>query len=179
MRRPRRTACHHVSAAEASSNTITALVAGTSCPTLQFKIQTYVIKTDTTTRYDGGSCTSLQAGSKLTALSGSRPNNNEQVLYATQITIQSSTPAPAPTPAPGAPAPVTTPPAKPVTPAPAPVPVSFETTVTVSTSGLNFDTGSNTYTYVWKTDKTWTGSCRQLTLKFRDGTLQRARFQFK
>ena len=93
-----------IAAADTSGYVITSLVPGTSCPTLQFKIQTYVIKTDTTTRYDGGSCTSLQAGSKLTALSGSRPNNNEQVLYATQITIQSSTPAPAPTPAPGAPA---------------------------------------------------------------------------
>src|SRR5437868_5090674 len=96
-----------IAAAETSGYVITSLVPGTSCPTLQFKIQTYVIKTDATTRYDGGSCTSLQAGSKLTALSGSRPNNSELVLYATQITIQSSTPAPAPSPAP-APVAITT-----------------------------------------------------------------------
>jgi hypothetical protein len=31
------------------------------------------------------------------------------------------------------------------------------------------------YTYVWKTDKTWAGTCRELTLHFRDGTVAKAR----
>ena len=82
---------------------ITSLVPGTSCPTLQFKVSTYLIKTDATTRYEGGSCTSLQVGTKLTAVNGSRPNIAELVVYATQITIQPVTtppPAPAPLPAP-------------------------------------------------------------------------------
>jgi hypothetical protein len=77
---------------------ITSLVSGTSCPTLQFTISSYVIKTDAATKYEGGSCTSLKAGTTLTTLNGSRPNTSELVLYATQITIQSSTTAPTPAP---------------------------------------------------------------------------------
>src|SRR6266550_848920 len=96
--------------ASETSIVITSLVPGTACPTLQFKVQTYLIKTDATTRYEGGSCSSLQAGTKLTALNGSRPNVNELVVYATQITIQpSTTTPPAPTPAP-TPTPTPTPP---------------------------------------------------------------------
>jgi hypothetical protein len=36
--------------------------------------------------------------------------------------------------------------------------------------------------YIWKTDKTWSGSpggpCRQLVLKFVDGSALRANFKF-
>ena len=34
------------------------------------------------------------------------------------------------------------------------------------------------YSYVWKTEKSWTG-CRQLILRFTDGTERRASFKFK
>ena len=86
-------------ASETSPIVITSLVSGTACPTLQFMVSSYLSKTDATTRYEGGSCTSLNAGTKLTTLNGSRPNINEQVVYATQLTIQqtTTTPTPAPT----------------------------------------------------------------------------------
>jgi hypothetical protein len=32
---------------------------------------------------------------------------------------------------------------------------------------------------VWKTDKAWAGTCRQLQLKFIDGSTQTANFNFK
>ena len=35
------------------------------------------------------------------------------------------------------------------------------------------------YNYVWKTDKAWAGSCRQLQLKFADGSTQVANFVFR
>ncbi len=54
----------------------------------------------------------------------------------------------------------------------------IEQTVTVGGSSLSYDASSGRYTYVWKTEKSWTG-CRDLVLRFRDGTTLRARFQFK
>jgi hypothetical protein len=38
--------------------------------------------------------------------------------------------------------------------------------------------GRGTYTFVWKTEKKWSGGCRQLVLKLDDGTLHRVEFQF-
>jgi len=55
----------------------------------------------------------------------------------------------------------------------------IEQTVTAGGSALTYDPSSGQYTYVWKTDKAWAGSCRQLVLKLRDGSYQRANFQFK
>ncbi len=37
---------------------------------------------------------------------------------------------------------------------------------------------SGEYTYLWKTDKAWTGDCRQLQLKLNDGQLHTANFRF-
>ncbi len=48
--------------------------------------------------------------------------------------------------------------------------------MTAGGSSLSYD--SSGYTYVWKTDKTWGGTCRELTLRFRDGTVAKARFSF-
>jgi hypothetical protein len=53
----------------------------------------------------------------------------------------------------------------------------IETTVSASASGLSYDAASDTYTYVWKTQKGWTG-CRQLVVRFDDGTVERANFKF-
>ena len=44
-------------------------------------------------------------------------------------------------------------------------------------SGLSYDAGTQTYHYVWKTDKSWT-NCRQLVIKFTDGSYARANFKF-
>jgi sugar lactone lactonase YvrE len=50
-------------------------------------------------------------------------------------------------------------------------------TMTAGASGLSYDAASNRYTYVWKTDAAWTG-CRQLVLRFNDGSQRVANFQF-
>jgi hypothetical protein len=53
-----------------------------------------------------------------------------------------------------------------------------EQTVSAGGSGLTYDARSDTYTYIWKTLKSWTG-CRKLTLAFADGSVQEATFQFR
>ena len=50
---------------------------------------------------------------------------------------------------------------------------------TTSESGLSYDAASDTYTYVWKTDKSWEGTCRQLIVKLNDGRERVAFFTFK
>ena len=54
----------------------------------------------------------------------------------------------------------------------------IEQTVTTGNSSLSYD-GTDTYTYVWKTDKAWANTCRQLDLRLNDGTDHVANFQFK
>lgn len=54
-----------------------------------------------------------------------------------------------------------------------------ELTVAASTSSLSYDVASGQYSYVWKTDKKWVGTCRQLVLKFADASEYRANFKFK
>ena len=59
----------------------------------------------------------------------------------------------------------------------------IEETVTAGGSSLNYDAGANApfgqYIYVWKTDKAWSSSCRRIDVKFLDGTVKSATFQFK
>ena len=50
---------------------------------------------------------------------------------------------------------------------------------TANPGGSSISYGGGQYNYVWKTDKAWAGTCRQLTVKFNDGTVQIANFQFK
>jgi nidogen-like/carboxypeptidase family protein/HYR domain-containing protein len=52
-------------------------------------------------------------------------------------------------------------------------------TTTTSPSGLQYDAASDTYTYVWKTDKAWAGTCRQLTVALTDGSTHTALFQLR
>jgi hypothetical protein len=54
-----------------------------------------------------------------------------------------------------------------------------EQTVTAGSSSLSYDATTDTYTYVWKTDKAWAGTCRQLTLRLSDGSDRRAYFSLK
>jgi hypothetical protein len=54
-----------------------------------------------------------------------------------------------------------------------------EETVTAGASSLSHDPAGNQYTYVWKTEKAWAGTCRQLRLKLGDGTMHRANFMFR
>jgi hypothetical protein len=55
---------------------------------------------------------------------------------------------------------------------------AIEQTVTASASGLSYDATTDQYTYVWKTDKAWAGSCRALVAKLADNTITTANFQF-
>jgi hypothetical protein len=55
---------------------------------------------------------------------------------------------------------------------------AIEQTVTAGTSSLSYDPASDQYTYVWKTDKAWAGTCRALVIKLVDGATHTANFQF-
>jgi hypothetical protein len=54
----------------------------------------------------------------------------------------------------------------------------IEQTVTAGGSSLSYDPTLDQYNYVWKTDRAWAGSCRQLVVKLVDGTFHRANFKF-
>jgi len=56
---------------------------------------------------------------------------------------------------------------------------AVEETVNAGGSSLQYDAAANQYIYVWKTEKSWNGTCRQLQLKLADGTTQVANFKFK
>jgi len=57
-------------------------------------------------------------------------------------------------------------------------PDDLELTVTPGSSSLTYDSTTDRYSYVWKTDKSWTG-CRQLVLRLSDGSLHTANFRFR
>jgi Tol biopolymer transport system component len=54
----------------------------------------------------------------------------------------------------------------------------IEQTVTAGGSSLSYDAATDTYMYVWKTDKAWANSCRRLTVRLSDGTDHWADFRF-
>jgi hypothetical protein len=53
----------------------------------------------------------------------------------------------------------------------------LELTLTAGNSSLSYDPVANQYVYVWKTDKSWAGTCRQLVVQLNDGTYHRANFK--
>lgn len=55
----------------------------------------------------------------------------------------------------------------------------IEETVTAGQSSLSYSADTDTYNYVWKTEKSWEDTCRQLVVKFDDGTTARANFKFQ
>ncbi|NUP50127.1 MAG: cell shape-determining protein [Catenulispora sp.] len=58
-------------------------------------------------------------------------------------------------------------------------PVNTSTlTDTAGGSGLQYDPTTNTYTYVWKTQKAWAGTCQVFTLGLNDTSSHVADFQF-
>lgn len=60
-----------------------------------------------------------------------------------------------------------------------PTPTSGQPTTGQGPKALSYQAQTQRYQYLWQTDKTWKGTCRQLVLKFADGTSMRANFQFK
>jgi predicted outer membrane repeat protein len=55
----------------------------------------------------------------------------------------------------------------------------IEPTLTTGGSSLSYDAASDTYTYVWRTNRAWAGTCRQLTVRLSDGTDHLANFKFR
>jgi predicted extracellular nuclease len=56
---------------------------------------------------------------------------------------------------------------------------SGEPTVTAGDSSLSYDALTDQYNYVWKTDEAWAGTCRQLVVILKDGSIHYANFSFK
>ncbi|MET3721879.1 PxKF domain-containing protein [Arthrobacter sp. UYEF21] len=54
-----------------------------------------------------------------------------------------------------------------------------ETTSTAGSSSLSYSPGNATYTYVWKTEKVWAGTCRMFYLKLNDETTNTALFKYR
>ena len=52
-------------------------------------------------------------------------------------------------------------------------------TANPGSSTLSYDTASDRYVYVWKTEKAWADTCRRLTVKLADGSEHPAIFRFK
>jgi hypothetical protein len=51
--------------------------------------------------------------------------------------------------------------------------------ISVGASTLTYDAATGLYTYVWKTERVWARSCRQLVLQLADGTTHTALFSFR
>ena len=54
-----------------------------------------------------------------------------------------------------------------------------EPTSPAGKSGLSYNPTTDTYSYNWKTQKPWKGTCRQFVLVLNDGSTHVAFFQFK
>lgn len=55
----------------------------------------------------------------------------------------------------------------------------WESAASPGQSGLRYDVATGQYTYVWQTQVSWANTCRQLVLRFKDGSTHRANFQFR
>ncbi|HMN98529.1 MAG TPA: PxKF domain-containing protein [Miltoncostaeaceae bacterium] len=54
-----------------------------------------------------------------------------------------------------------------------------QTVANPGNSALSYDPLTNRYLFVWRTDRAWAGTCRALTLKFKDGTVKTAQFRLR
>jgi len=55
---------------------------------------------------------------------------------------------------------------------------SVEGTVDAGSSSLSYDPATGLYTYTWKTEKSWAGTCRQFSVQFIDGQTYTLYFRF-
>jgi hypothetical protein len=60
----------------------------------------------------------------------------------------------------------------------APAGEQIETVAAAKADGLTYDAASDTYTYVWATEKDWSGTCRTLRMMLSDGETYEAEFRF-
>ncbi len=51
-------------------------------------------------------------------------------------------------------------------------------TVTAASSSLKYSSSTKRYTYTWKTSSTWAGTCRQFSIKLKDGKIYKLNFKF-
>ncbi|MFN6965023.1 MAG: PxKF domain-containing protein [Pyrinomonadaceae bacterium] len=56
---------------------------------------------------------------------------------------------------------------------------TVEETVTAGSSSLSYDALTDRYIYVWKTERSWRGTCRQLLVRLNDGSTHIALFQIR
>jgi len=56
---------------------------------------------------------------------------------------------------------------------------SVDVTETLNTGGSSLSFSGDQYNYVWKTQNSWAGTCRQLVITLNDGTVHTANFKFK
>jgi len=56
---------------------------------------------------------------------------------------------------------------------------NIDETVSAGSSSLTYEPSTDRYIYVWKTDKRWKGTCRQLMVVLADGNIYAANFRFK
>jgi len=54
-----------------------------------------------------------------------------------------------------------------------------DVTETLNAGGSSLTFSGGQYTYVWKTESSWAGTCRQLVITLNDGTVHTANFKFK
>ncbi|HEV2863474.1 MAG TPA: PxKF domain-containing protein [Pyrinomonadaceae bacterium] len=57
--------------------------------------------------------------------------------------------------------------------------IDVEGTTTAGSSSLSYDASTDRYNYVWKTEGSWAGQCRVLSVTLIDGTTHTAYFKFK
>jgi hypothetical protein len=55
---------------------------------------------------------------------------------------------------------------------------NVEDTLSAGSSSLSYDAVTGIYTYVWKTDKAWQGTCRQFSVQLVDGKTYTLNFKF-
>ena len=60
-----------------------------------------------------------------------------------------------------------------------PGPAGIQAEVDASASSFAYVPTSHTYVFTWKTDGSWTGTCRELIFTFRDGSSRSALFDFR
>jgi hypothetical protein len=56
---------------------------------------------------------------------------------------------------------------------------SVDVVETVNAGGSSLSFGGDQYNYVWKTESSWAGTCRQLRVTLNDGSVHIANFKFK